>query len=319
MRCAFLREAQVKYCCASAYKKMIVRTPEHASKERCSSPEWSQCPVAREHREEHPSQDHCPFLQESLVQYCSASPVSKFVPYTEAVLSRCGNDNHHYCELYVSLAEPPKSSREHATGLPGKTESWVDGIWVPMNVSYSRNHLWLDVNEDHTYHVGIDGFLARVLGKVDDINFLTNNNAELPTVVLTVRGVDLQLAFPNRMTVTATNSYLRSNPEKINTDPYKLGWLFEGVDPKMPKTGASKVEEGLISSKQACSWIAAESRRLTSYVHEMLAGRSVGQDIVTAMDGGTFVPGIARTLSHEEMLRLFNEFFSTAPKWRLTV
>ena len=106
MRCPFLREAQVKFCRASAYRKMIVRLAEQPEHERCSSREYVNCPAAKQHMEDRPSIDHCPFLHESLVQYCTAAAVTKYIPYTESVLSQCGTESHKYCELYLGLAQP---------------------------------------------------------------------------------------------------------------------------------------------------------------------------------------------------------------------
>ncbi|MFZ4621995.1 MAG: hypothetical protein ACOYNS_15645, partial [Bacteroidota bacterium] len=112
MRCQFLREAQVKFCRASAYRKMIVRLAEQTENERCSSKEYVTCPAAKQHLEVNPSSSHCPFLHESLVQYCTAAAVTKYIPYTESVLSQCGTDSHKYCELHLALAQPQEPSGE---------------------------------------------------------------------------------------------------------------------------------------------------------------------------------------------------------------
>ena len=41
----------------------------------------------------------------------------------------------------------------------------VDGIQTTGWHFYSRNHMWLDIDEDGICHVGIDPFFARVRGK----------------------------------------------------------------------------------------------------------------------------------------------------------
>ena len=106
MRCPFLREAQVKFCCASEFKKMIVRSQGDESNEICSSSAYAACPSVKQRHEELPSQAHCPFLQESLVQYCSGASVVKYVPYSDPSLSRCGTSSHRYCELFLMISHP---------------------------------------------------------------------------------------------------------------------------------------------------------------------------------------------------------------------
>ena len=313
MRCPFLREAQVKFCQASAFRKMIVRTPAHDDQERCSSPDYVNCPAAKQHHEELPSQSHCPFLQESLAQYCSASPVTKFVPYSESLLSRCGNDSHRYCELFLAIARP-----ESVPGDPtlqssltkqessNVRENIVEGIPMPESVGYTTNHMWLDVDEDGCFHVGVDALMGKVLGRVENISFVSPPGITTPAAVFTVKGVDLQVVFPNRMNLSRTNSYLRANPGKLTSDPYKAGWLFEGRDQKEPGTAKQEsASGGLLRGEEARRWMAEEVHRVSTFIHDQYS-RQEGM----MMDGGSFVSGAALQLNREGLLHLFNEFFS---------
>ncbi len=184
MRCPFLREAQVKSCCASPFKKMIPRTPDQASSERCSGVEWKSCPASKEYRQDVAGSDRCPFLQESLVQYCAAAPVPRFIPYSDGPLSRCSNDRHVYCESFLSVASPGNS-----------TFSRPLSAWTPSNresVRYSPNHMWIDTHDDGSCHVGIDAFLATFLQHVQRLSYVSTRSVCFPSAVLTVNGVDLQ-------------------------------------------------------------------------------------------------------------------------------
>ncbi len=292
---------------------MIVRTPLHADNEKCSSPDYINCPAAKQHHEELPSQSHCPFLQESLAQYCSAAPVTKFVPYSESLLSRCGNESHRYCELFFSLAHPSTEgdSTVNDTSAAGNEaintrEYVVEGIRTPAGLAYSVNHLWLHADDDGSYHVGVDAFLAKVLGRVERISYITMHGVNRPAAAFTVNGVDVQVVFPNRMLLTGMNTYLRANLEKLTSDPYRAGWLFEGKDPK--ESSAAKdvqVTEGLIRDEKAREWMEQEVHRLSTFIHDQYS-RHEG----VMMDGGSFVDGVAHQLNRDELLHLFNEFFS---------
>ena len=113
----------------------------------------------------------CPFLQESLCQYCSAASVVKYVPYSDASVTRCGTSAHRYCDLLLTMQNPrlltphdviaPEidSNEEDSSGY------WlVDGTQTVGWLFYSSNHMWADVDEDRICHIGVDAFLAEVLG-----------------------------------------------------------------------------------------------------------------------------------------------------------
>lgn len=293
MRCQFLREAQVRFCSASAYKKLIIRSTEPIA-ERCTSAQWTTCAAAKEHREEHPQTAHCPFLQESLVQYCSLASVSKFIPYTDAAISRCNTDNHRYCAAFLEVAEPSSGKNP-----PPNTEV-VDGIRIPGSMGFTRNHLWIEENEEGMLHLGADEFLARVLGRVDQLTYVTVKGNEQPTVLVHIQNLDLSLAFPGRISITGVNSTLRSSPQNIVTHPYTNGWLFEGKN--------LNGSEQLLRGAGAAAWMEEETRRLSEYVQQRL-GSTTSLGTRLAADGGIPIHGLLCHLKREQALHLFNEFF----------
>ena len=314
MRCPFLREAQVKFCRASAYRKMIVRLAEQPENERCSSPEYIHCPMAKQHTEDHPSIDHCPFLHESLVQYCTAAAVTKYIPYSESILSRCGTDNHKYCELYLALAQPQEHSDITLTnGASSAVHTpMIEDIPVPSKLFYTPNHMWMDAGDDGVLHIGVDAFLAKVLGSADNITFVTTKGYQRPTVSFSVRGADLQFVFPFHVNITKANTYLRTNPGKLFSDPYTVGWLFEATDDKAKNNQPGR--SGMITGSDAAVWMKGELERMTTMAHNLSAQPDMRGAVLMA-DGGHFQTGIAQQLLKEELLRLFNEFFSPLAVW----
>jgi glycine cleavage system H lipoate-binding protein len=288
MTCPFLKEAQVKYCRTSAIRKLIPLAQSACADDRCASEDYATCPVFRQQPDagEVAAFGSCPYLHESLMQYCGAASVTKFVPYSESLLSRCGTDNYHYCELYLAMAHPL---------LPAEN---VDGLAMPHARFYSANHMWLEVAEDGTAHAGIDAFLSRALGEVERITFVWQKGHHRPTAVVTVAGVDLQITFPFPMQITGCNLYLRANPERLSAEPYTGGWLFEGI----PDAGAL---ERLARGDQAAAWMDDEVKRMNEFLQHLPG--PVGP---TAADGGMFSPGLARYMERDQMLALFLEFFS---------
>lgn len=303
MRCPFLREAQVKFCQASPYRKFIVRLPEQTARERCSSPDHVDCPAARQHQEERPSLSHCPFLHESLVQYCTAASVAKYVPYTESANTRCGTESHRYCELFLAISGPDPESRESASRFP-------------QELYFSPNHFWLDLGEDGTFHIGCDAFLTSTLGSAERISYLQERGVCQPSVVLSVGGIDLPFVFPHEVTLTGTNTLLRTDPDRLFADPYGRGWLFEGTLPRRRDgNGNSGITDSLIAGAETEEWAEEESKRLSELLQQFASARTRTPMPLLA-DGGIPEESLGQALSRQELLRLHTAFFSPIATWR---
>jgi glycine cleavage system H lipoate-binding protein len=308
----------VKYCRASAFRKMIVRIPGKPDLDLCTSPEHVNCPAAQADPDALAGGVHCPGLQEALMQYCAAASLTKYIPYSEAVLSHCGTDSHKYCELFLTFAHP---ERRQTAGIEASTqeadttaqEYLVEGIRVPGWLAYSANHLWIDTGTDGVVHIGIDAFLASVLDTIDRITFVTTHGTDRPTVVFTVHDVDFQVMFPHPIHLTSCNLYLRTHPSTILSDPYTLGWLFEGrIDGDVPATQTLK---GLVSGRAAADWMQTEITRMSAMAHTFSHAQGP-EGLVVMADGGMVHPGFMQFLTRDESLRVFNEFFSPLAGWR---
>jgi glycine cleavage system H protein len=288
MNCPFLSDTRVRFCGAAARRKLIPLAAIDAGSGKCQSARYRECAVYRERAvPEDAAAETCPWLRESLMQFCAAAPSASFVPYSESLLSRCGSGAHRYCQVYASMAHPAAA------------EEPVEGIAVPRWLRYTANHFWIDVAEDGVCHIGIDAFLARVLGRVERLSFPASRGLRCPAVAVTAAGVDLELAFPNPIELTACNVYLRAASARLTGDPYSTGWLFEGA--AVPDTC-----RGLIEADQAPGWMEREVLRMNEYAQQL---RQDGGHHLAA-DGGEFAPGLIEHLEREETLALFHEFFS---------
>jgi glycine cleavage system H lipoate-binding protein len=285
--------------------------PSETADERCSTRDYENCPSLLQLHEDHPSHSHCPFLHESLVQYCAASPVTKYIPHSESSITRCGNDTHHYCDLYLSVAAPEEPEDGENT-----TCSLVEGIPIPRRLAFTSNHFWIDQADDGTCHIGIDGFLGTLFQKIDKINFLTTKGIATPIVVVTVAGVDLQFVFASPLNITAVNTYLRTDPDKVLTHPYGSGWLFEGTLPEGANGSAKEYFSlELLRGDEAHQWMKKEVAHLSDFLHNtILPNHSTGMAMMA--DGGAVSADFTSHLEHTELLHLFNEFFSPFANWR---
>jgi len=149
--------------------------------EKCSSAGHSTCPVFQARAEEAVDAGICPYLRESLMQYCGAAPIAKFVPYSE---SRCR------VAATIVIATASCTWR-----WPTRSPRRGDGSRC-RRLEYSANHMWLDTTEDGICHAGIDAFLSRALGKIERISYVWTKGRRRPTAVLTVAGCDLEVVSP---------------------------------------------------------------------------------------------------------------------------
>lgn len=273
MSCPFLKEGRARYCHAAPVHKLILDGPGVADGGRCASPQYGQCEFIAEKGSQ---RNRCPHLEEIRVQYCGVSAVTKLVPFCDSQLSSCTSNTYRYCDSYLSLARP------HT-------------ITPPAHLLYTPNHFWLDAEDSGLCHIGIDEFLADVIGTVDGVTFITLQGTHCPSLSLTVHGVEWPICFPNPLIIQKVNSRVRSDPARLTADPYGAGWLFEGWE--LP----GRTRADLVSGPQASAWQAEERERLSREIHETHA---------PGCDGGSPVRGVAQLLSRQHLLSLFQHFFS---------
>src|ERR1035437_5309103 len=214
MLCPFLSESQVRSCRVASVRKLIPHLAPAAA-ERCSTPHFAGCPAFQQQGQDSAGASSCPYLQESLMQYCSAAPATRYVPWSEASVSKCGSGAYCYCDLYLDMTE----ASSHRTG-PQAAE---DALPVPPGLLYASNHMWLDKSEDGLCHVGIVALFSRLLGPIERVDFITLPNSRerssaglisaeslalrpgkpLPGAVVRAGGTDWQIVFPCRMNITA--------------------------------------------------------------------------------------------------------------------
>jgi glycine cleavage system H lipoate-binding protein len=274
MPCPFLKEGRAQYCHAAPVHKMILEGPGVSGAGRCASSEFFRCDLVGKDEER---RDRCPHLEQVHVQYCGASSSIKLIPFSDSQLSSCTTGGYRYCDSYLALARP------HGA------------FAAPADLFYAPNHFWLAAQETGLCHIGIDGFLADIVGKVDGLTFVTTHGTQRPVVALTVRGVEWPITFPNPLLIQKVNSHLRSDPARLTADPYGSGWLFSGWE--LP----DRTRAGLIAGAHASAWQAEERDRLAHEIHETLE---------LNCDGGQAVKGIDQLLSRQQLVCLFQHFFS---------
>ena len=100
---------------------------------------------------------------------------------------------------------------------------------VPQNLLYTKEHEWIKVDGDYAY-IGITDFAQSELG---DIVFVELPNIdekfEKNDVFGTIEAVKTlaDLFLPVSGKIVEVNDAIENDPELINSDPYKNGWLVK--------------------------------------------------------------------------------------------
>ena len=111
--------------------------------------------------------------------------------------------------------------------------------YVPEDLKYSVNHTWLEAQSDGSMRVGITDFAQEQLGDVVFVELpeigRTYELDEECGLVESVKSAS-DLYCPVSGEIMGVNEEIEDSPEKINSDPYGDGWLFQ----IMPKEESDK-------------------------------------------------------------------------------
>lgn len=275
MACPFLTEGRAQYCRAAPVRKLILDGPGVTSNGLCTSDRYQECDLAEKNLQ---PQDRCPHLEDVRVQHCGASPIPKPVPFSDSQISICNRGSFRYCDSYLAHARP-------------------HGTPPSENLFHTPNHFWLDVDESGLCHIGIDDFLADVAGHVDAVAFATAQGVHCPGLTVTIHGLEWPMFFPNCLMIQKVNNRLRTEPSRLTSDPYGLGWLFEGQE--MP--GITRA--GLVTGAPSMEWQKSERERFAREIHEMHA---------PGCDGGLPAHGVAGLVSRPDLICLCQDFFGNS-------
>jgi hypothetical protein len=304
MQCPFLRKMNVKYCGLYTVK-LIPLSGANTTPERCLSTAYHECPLVQARPDSVMGQERCPHLSVEDVHYCEVAPVRKLVPCNKAAVSRCSDDGHRYCDLYLSLAEPHGSPPSNS-GADDSPE-----LPLPDGLACAGNHMWIDdAGGRRQVHVGVDAFFARALGRVDGVSFAAPHDDARPSVRFHVHGLDLDLTFPLLLHDIDVNAHLAADPSAIWHDPYGRGWLFSGIVDSVDRQTAERGGgPNLMRGDNARCWLRREQDRLAHFLHSCLDERcAAGSGLMT--DGGQLSGSLADLVDRRTLVRLHHEFFT---------
>ena len=100
---------------------------------------------------------------------------------------------------------------------------------IPANLKYTKDHEWVSLEGDIAT-VGITHFAQKELGDIVYVEVETlDQTLEKDEVFGTVEAVKTvsDLFLPLSGEIIEFNEALESNPEIVNSDPYREGWMIK--------------------------------------------------------------------------------------------
>ncbi|RLB40497.1 MAG: hypothetical protein DRH12_09950 [Deltaproteobacteria bacterium] len=174
----------------------------------------------------------------------------------------------------------------------------VDGFSVPQGFYLYEGHSWAKVEENPSVRIGIDDFVAKVLGPFDRIECpLMGKKVEQGKAAIKIMHGEKQAHVLSPVTgiVTSINPQVRNLPELANDAPYGEGWIMT--------VHSSTIRDNLkhlFINEESRNFISKEAKRYLELIEDVIGPLST--------DGGLPVNGILGTiprLGWERLCRLF--------------
>jgi len=173
------------------------------------------------------------------------------------------------------------------------------GFEIPEGYAFHPGHTWTS-NEGHeNARVGIDGFAANLLGKVEQVEVIGLNRwvrQGKKLISIKGNGTEVEMLSPVEGVVVAVNSDAVKDPSLIARDPYKEGWVCVVKSPEMATNW-----KNLVQGVMVAPWMQNNLARLNSMTARM--------NPALAQDGGSPINGLLSRMTPELRSEVVKEFF----------
>jgi glycine cleavage system H protein len=157
-------------------------------------------------------------------------------------------------------------------------------IRIPQGLFFSKNHTWTHLEKSGNAKVGLDDLLLRVTGDLRVINHAKPGEFVRKGGLLAQidhHGKQLMIFSPVSGEIRSTNALLKEQPQVLNEDPFRKGWIYE-VKP----SDWVKETQGYYLAGEATDWMAKELTRFKDFVMVSIGKNSTGNAGIILQDGG---------------------------------
>jgi len=184
----------------------------------------------------------------------------------------------------------------------------VNTLKIPQGIFYSKNHTWAFLEESGAAKVGMDDLLIHLTGEVNFSNLKKPGDKINKGDVLTeiVReGKQLKVLSPISGEVVKTNTVLLEEPVRVNSDPYKEGWVY-----KIKPSNWVAETNSYYLAENASEWTIRELDRIKDFLSVSMKKHTPELSMVTLQDGGELCDNTLSELPNEIWQDFQKEFLS---------
>jgi len=185
-------------------------------------------------------------------------------PFTEDELTAFVNKCLIRRKDRIEKEQPPRVHLVTASSPEDESERVYN---VPAGVFVSRDHVWLRVEMTGQARIGIDDFARKTIGEIDDVG-LPEPSRRVSTgqTLFSVKQKGHRFAFPSPVTgtVSAINEELIHHPDRVNVNPYAVGWICR-IEPE----NLSAELDALRIGAGALTWYREEIERIRQLAREL--------------------------------------------------
>jgi glycine cleavage system H protein len=176
---------------------------------------------------------------------------------------------------------------------------------------YHPGHTWVKVEKADEVRIGIDSFLAKMIGKVKVIVLPLSGGrflqGETLCSIIQEEGI-LHIVFPVSGFILSVNQKLKENPELVTKDPLGEGFLLT-LKPK----NLQRDQKQLFFGEAAVSWNQKEWERFKTVVVSELSADQKGLGM-TMQDGEIRLGNIERFIDTGLYVQLVSTFLRRGEK-----
>lgn len=200
---------------------------------------------------------------------------------------------------HYTKRDQPATSERRAVFAPATAPHMVRdfGFEIPKGYCFHPGHTWVLDEGRQNARIGMDGFAANLIGKIERIEVTGLNRwvrQGQKVWSVTSQGTTIDMISPIEGVVIAVNPEIQRDPNLIAKDPYKEGWVCVVKSPDMAIN-----MKNLLSGNFVGSWMQNTLRRLTTMMPQM----------ATAQDGGLPVAGLLGQVDSTVQRTMIKEFF----------
>jgi len=197
-----------------------------------------------------------------------------------------------------------KTRLARARRLAGEsvTSAVLTSFGLPENVGLALNHTWMREEERGVLTIGVDEFIGRLVGAVEDI-VLPHSGAIIAPAFssFTLRDgtKQLELTSPVHGRVVEVNQKVLRNPALARKDPYGEGWLV--------KIRADRAEAARVVTRRgtdAINWLRVQGELAKLF----FVNRMPQPALATMYDGGVAADGVLQHFDAEIWREFQTEF-----------